>query len=81
MKESAKEPTTLLHDFIAEQHANVFMRAFSFATNQLPATSEQAPELADRVLLLENAGFIFQLREREHKVTAKVGRASCRERV
>ena len=73
MKESAKEPTTLLHDFIAEQHANVFMRAFSFATNQLPTTSEQAPELADRVVLLENAGFIFQLREREHKVTSKVG--------
>jgi len=73
VKESAKEPTTLLHDFIAEQHANVFMRAFSFATNQLPATSEPAPELADRVVLLENAGFIFQLREREHKVTSKVG--------
>jgi hypothetical protein len=73
VKESAKEPTTLLHDFIAQQHANVFMRAFSFATNQLPTMTEQVPELADRVLLLDNVGFIFQLREREHKVTSKVG--------
>ena len=73
MKESAREPTSLLHDFIAQQHANVFMRAFSFATNQLPATSEREPELADRVLLLEDVGFIFQVREREQKVTTKVG--------
>lgn len=73
MKESAKEPTSLLHDFNAHQHANVFMRAFSFAANQLPTTSEKQPDLADRVLLLQDVGFIFQLREKEQKVTPKVG--------
>ncbi|HEY3133097.1 MAG TPA: hypothetical protein VGJ47_00580 [Gemmatimonadaceae bacterium] len=73
MRESAKEPTSLLHDFIAQQHANVFMRAFSFATNQLPIISEKQPELADRVMLLDNIGFIFQLREREQKVASKAG--------
>lgn len=49
------------------------MRAFSFAANQLPTTSEKQPDVADRVMLLDNAGLIFQLREREQKVTAKVG--------
>jgi len=73
VKESAKEPTSLLHDFIAQQHANVFSRAFSFATSQLPTTSEKQPDIADRVLLLDNLGFIYQLREREQKVTSKTG--------
>jgi len=73
VKESAKEPTSLLHDFIAQQHANVFMRAFSFAANQLPTISEKQPDMADRVMLVGNFGIIFQLREREQKVTSKVG--------
>ena len=73
MKESAKEPTSLLHDFIAQQHANVFMRAFAFATNQLPMVSEKQRDIADRVMLMGDVGFIFQLREREQKVASKVG--------
>jgi hypothetical protein len=72
VKESANEPTSLLHDFIAQQHANVFTRAFSFAANQLPVVSETQPDIADRVMLMNDIGFIFQLREREQKVTAKV---------
>ncbi len=71
MKESAKEPTSLFHDFMAQQHANVFMRAFSFAANQLPQTSEKHPEIADRVLIVDDMGFIFHIREREAKVAAK----------
>src|SRR5205814_6138812 len=73
VKESAKEPTSLLHDFIAQQHANVFARAFSFDTSQLPTISEKPPDIADRVLLLGDVGFIFQLREREQKVASKTG--------
>jgi hypothetical protein len=71
VKESAKEPTSLLHDFIAQQHANVFMRAFSFATNQLPRMSDKPAEIADRVLIVEDTGFIFHLRERDPKVAPK----------
>ena len=73
VKETAKEPASLLHDFIAQQHSNVFARAFSFGTNQLPTTAEKESELADRVLLVDDVGLIFQLREREHKVTPKSG--------
>jgi hypothetical protein len=73
VKESPKEPTSLLHDFIAQQHANVFSRAYSFATSQIPTTTEKEPDVADRVLLLDNVGFIYQLREREQKVTSKTG--------
>src|SRR5512132_934611 len=49
------------------------MSAFSFATTQLPVSSGKEEELADRVLLLDNIGFIFQLREREHQVASKPG--------
>jgi hypothetical protein len=71
VKETAKEPTSLLHDFIAQQHANVFMRAFSFAANQLPQMSDKPAEIADRVLVTDDSGFIFHLREREQKVASK----------
>ncbi len=73
MKETSREPASLLHDFAAQQHANVFTRAFSFPASQLPVSSEKDVELADRVLLLDNVGFIFQLREREQKVASKTG--------
>jgi hypothetical protein len=71
VKESAKEPTSLLHDFLAQQHANLFMRAFAFPATQLPATSDKQPDIADRVMLLGDIGFIFHLREREQKVASK----------
>ena len=85
MKESAHEaaspaapavpaaPTTLLHDFIAQQHANVFSRAFAVSTNQLPVAADNRPDLADRVLLTDTVGFIFQLCEREPRVVTKSG--------
>lgn len=73
MKESSREPVSLLHDFMAQQRANVFMRAFSFDTSQLPFLSENTVELADRVMLMDGVGFVFQLCEREPKVTSKAG--------
>ncbi|HJP58853.1 MAG TPA: hypothetical protein VJ865_02600, partial [Gemmatimonadaceae bacterium] len=74
MKESAESATpTLLHDFIAQQHANVFSRAFAVSTNQLPIAVGTEPQLADRVLLTDSIGFIFQLCEREQKVVTKAG--------
>ncbi|HJP87102.1 MAG TPA: hypothetical protein VJ852_14020 [Gemmatimonadaceae bacterium] len=75
MKESAPESSapSLLHDFIAQQHANVFSRAFAVSTNQLPVSDGAEPELADRVLLTDSLGFIFQLCEREQKVVTKPG--------
>lgn len=77
VKES--EPTSLLHDFVAQQHANVFARAFSFAADQLPAALPAEEDdtreilIADRVMVVGDIGFVFQLREREQKVTAKSG--------
>jgi hypothetical protein len=73
VKESSAGPSSLLQDFSAQQHSNVFLRAFSFPTIQLPRSSEDEAELADRVVLLHNVGFIFQLREREQKVASKPG--------
>jgi hypothetical protein len=73
VKESAQEPATLLHDFIAEQHANVFSRAFAVSTSQLPIATETQPELADRILLSNSVGFIFQLCEREPQGVVKAG--------
>ena len=73
MKDSSPGPSSLLQDFTAQQHTNVFMRAFSFPATQLPRNSEVETELADRVVLLDNAGFIFQLKERELKVASKPG--------
>lgn len=73
MKESSRDPVSLLHDFVASQHANVFMKAFSFASNQLPVTSENDPDLADRIMLMDHMGFVFKLCEREPRVTTKAG--------
>ena len=73
VKESAPESAGLLHDFIAQQHANVFSRAFAVSTSQLPVSIDDDPELADRLLLTDNIGFIFQLCEREQKVITKAG--------
>ena len=73
MKESAQEAVSLLHDFIAQQHANVFARAFAVSTNQLPHGTETQPGLADRMLLTNSIGFIFQLCERESHGVVKAG--------
>jgi hypothetical protein len=73
VKEPSREPLSLLHDFVAELHGNVFMRAFCFDTVHLPIGAEAHGDLADRVMLMDGIGFIFQLCEREPKVTSKAG--------
>jgi hypothetical protein len=49
------------------------MRAFSYPASQLPVNFEKDVELADRVMLMDGIGFIFELCEREQKVAAKAG--------
>src|ERR1700694_1801156 len=49
------------------------MRAFSFPTTHLPRDPDDERELADRVVLMHDMGFIFQVKEREHKVATKPG--------
>ena len=49
------------------------MRAFSYPASQLPISFEKDVELADRVLMMDGIGFIFELCEREQKVTSKAG--------
>jgi hypothetical protein len=73
VKDSSPGPSSLLQDFTAQQHANLFLRAYSFPTTQLPRSTYDEAELADRVVLLHNIGFIFQLKEREQKVASKPG--------
>jgi len=73
VKDGSPGPSSLLHDFTAQQHANVFLRAFSFPTTHLPRSPEDETELADRVVLADNIGFIFLLKEREQKVATKPG--------
>ena len=73
MKDSSTGPSSLLQDFTAQQHANVFLKAFSFPTIQLPRSPEDEADLADRVFLMDDIGFIYQLKEREQKVATKPG--------
>jgi hypothetical protein len=73
VKDGSPGPSTLLQEFTAQQHANVFLKAFSFPTTQLPRSSEDETELADRVVLVNNIGFIYQLKEREQNVATKPG--------
>jgi hypothetical protein len=71
--DSSPAPSSLLQDFAAQQHANVFLRAYSFPTSHLPRNPEDQTELADRVVLTDDIGFVFLLKEREHKVATKAG--------
>lgn len=73
MKDSSPGPSSLLQEFTARQHANVFLRAYSFPTTQLPRGDDDEAELADRVVLMNNSAFIFQLKEREQKVASRPG--------
>ena len=65
--------SSLLQEFTAQQNENAFLRAFSFSTTQLPIDSTSEVALADRVIMMDEIGFIFQMMEREQKVASKVG--------
>jgi len=73
VKESSPGPSSLLQEFTTQQNENAFLRAFSFSTTQLPVDSAEDVVLADRVIMMDEIGFIFQLMEREHKVASKAG--------
>jgi len=73
VKESSPGPSSLLQEFTTQQNENAFLRAFSFSTTQLPVASAEDVELADRVIIMDEIGFIFQLMERAHKVASKAG--------
>ncbi len=70
---SSQTPTSLLQEFSAQQRDNVFLRAFSFATTQLPVISVNQKPLADRIVMMDEIGFVFQLMEREQKVASRLG--------
>jgi hypothetical protein len=65
--------SSLLQEFTTQQNENAFLRAFSFSTIQLPIDSVSDAELADRVVMVDQIGFIIQLMEREQKVASKAG--------
>jgi hypothetical protein len=73
VKESSPGPSSLLQEFTTQQNENVFLRAFSFSTIQLPVSTADDVELAHRVIMMDEIGFIFQLMEREQKVASKAG--------
>jgi hypothetical protein len=63
--------SSLLQEFTTQQNENAFLRAFSFSTTQLPLDPASDVELADRVIMVDEIGFIFQLMEREQKGASK----------
>lgn len=65
--------SSLLQEFTAQQNENAFLRAFSFSTTQLPVDSASDVALADRVIMIDKVGFIFQMMERQQKVASKAG--------
>jgi hypothetical protein len=65
--------SSLLQEFTTQQNENAFLRAFSFSTTQLPVDSASDVELADRIIMVKEIGFIFQLMEREQKAASGAG--------
>lgn len=61
----------LLEDLIAQFNGNVFLGAFSFSSAEIPFIGAARPDLADRIVVVDDIGFIFQLNEwREAETTA-----------
>jgi hypothetical protein len=55
--------TSLLEDITVHLSANVFTRAFSFSSAQLPLPGTARPHLAERLVLIGGMGFILQVSE------------------
>ena len=71
VKADSAEPTSLLQDFVDHQNENVFMRAFSFPSSQLPVVASDRVELAERVAVFDDIGFVIHLKERDNRVALK----------
>ena len=63
--------TRFQEDMTAHLSANAFTKTFSFSSAQLPVPHNPAPHLADRVVLLDEVGLIFQLCERSERGKTK----------
>jgi hypothetical protein len=73
VSEEVPVASSLLQEFTAQQHANVFLRAFSFPTAQLPVISDEAKQLANQIVMMDEIGFVFQVMEREQTVASRLG--------
>lgn len=62
----------LLEDLNAHLNANVFLRAFSFSSAQLPVVDAGKVQLANHLVLLDGIGFIFQLNERDRRGASRL---------
>jgi hypothetical protein len=71
VKAHSVEPTSLLQDFVDHQHENVFMRAFSFPCSQLPVVASERADMAERVAVFDDIGFVIHLKERDNRVALK----------
>jgi hypothetical protein len=71
VKADSAEPTSLLQDFVDHHNENVFMRAFSFATSQLPVVTSDRVDLAERFAVFDDVGFVIHLKERDNRVALK----------
>jgi|SRR5579872_2030201 len=60
----------LLEEFTAELNGYFFLSEYSFDKNQFRASSNQELELADHVIALPDALFIFQMKERDSGATS-----------
>ena len=58
-------PRNLLEDFTAQLNANVFLREFAFSSTDLRLPGIGEIEIADHLILLDDLGFAFQLKERD----------------
>lgn len=56
---------TELERVLAEMNGNVFLREYTFATNQFKSACGQEYELADHVVILPGAILVFQAKERD----------------
>jgi hypothetical protein len=55
---------SVLEQFLAQVNANVFLREFSFAHNLFEGALGSEVEVADHILLLPQAVFVFEVKER-----------------
>ena len=60
-------PQTASEQFVGQLNANVFFAEFAFESSQLRVPGVGEVELADHLVILDNLGLIFQIKERSAK--------------
>ncbi|HCU11298.1 MAG TPA: hypothetical protein DGB72_04135 [Gemmatimonadetes bacterium] len=56
---------TLLEEFVAQLNASIFLAEFAFPGSELTIRGQGKVEVADHLVLLDDLGIIFQLKERD----------------